>query len=349
MSDEKKIAKPSKTQKTDTQKERANESTPKFNSVVHPKGKKLKQEIKGISRASAVLLAFLSSLIGGAIGWGGPILFDRVDETANLRTEMQAAMGSANTQAQSDREVLQSLRKTIRQQAERTQQLETNGRALLDMQTGQLKTLGEINTKLEQYPEKTNQIAALQERLNVLEAGIGDGKGDAKGVQAILDRFNALEREQKRMADLLTAFDANEMIAEQDEKAKEALPEAFQKPEQTTDAEYDKSEILKNLVETFPRAKMLGAVRVQEDLASKKPSWLQRTLSKHVKIRDEEMPAPLITVNAAEAALQKGQIKQALDEIAKLNPPVRAAAADWVNAAKKAVKMFENKDKSKEL
>jgi len=91
------------------------------------------------------------------------------------------------------------------------------------------------------------------------------------------------------------------------------------------------------LIETFPREKLLVAVQAQGVLSQKKPGWLRRALRKHVKVRDEVTLDPYATIDAAEAALKQGRIQDALDNIAKLNPTVRTAAAEWVRAAKKTL------------
>jgi len=91
------------------------------------------------------------------------------------------------------------------------------------------------------------------------------------------------------------------------------------------------------LIDTFPREKMLAAVLAQEALAKKKPGWLRRTLRKHIKVREQDVSNPSLAITAAEKALNEGRIQDALDSIAKLNPTVRAAAANWVRAANKAL------------
>ncbi len=91
------------------------------------------------------------------------------------------------------------------------------------------------------------------------------------------------------------------------------------------------------LMDTFPREKMLAAVKAQEVLVQKKPGWLRRALRKHIKVRENVTPDPYIAIDAAETALKEGRVQAALDIIATLNPAVRASAADWVRAAKKAL------------
>ncbi|MBL4853423.1 MAG: hypothetical protein JKY25_04205 [Robiginitomaculum sp.] len=91
------------------------------------------------------------------------------------------------------------------------------------------------------------------------------------------------------------------------------------------------------LMDTFPREKMLAAVLAQEKLAGKKPGWLRRTLRKHIKVREDGGPDPHSAISAAETAVNEGRIQDALDIIARLNPTVRAAAAEWVRAANKTL------------
>jgi len=95
------------------------------------------------------------------------------------------------------------------------------------------------------------------------------------------------------------------------------------------------------LINTFPRAKMLAAVKAQEKTASKKAGWLKRALSKHIRVGNDNAPDPYDTINAAEAALRNGHVTAALEQIAHLNPPVRTSAAEWMQAAKKAAPSIE--------
>jgi len=92
---------------------------------------------------------------------------------------------------------------------------------------------------------------------------------------------------------------------------------------------------LEILIDTFPREKLLAAVKKQEASAMSKPGWLRRALSKHIKVRTDEAVDPYKTIDAAEAALGAGDITAALAYIQKLNPPVRTSIAEWTQAAKK--------------
>ena len=175
----------------------------------------------------------------------------------------------------------------------------------------------------------TNKVDA-QLALNIQEGEVG------AGANAVLTRLAALETQ----------------IAElQDSQIENAPPQGFPSasaepidlpdtPASKTLSENDRAEILQVLMESFPRQEMLAAVGAQQEIASKKPSWLQKTLSKHIKVRDDNTP-PLTIINGVEAAVKTGRIEDALEGIKKLNPPVRAMAIDWVVAAKQAQKTLQ--------
>lgn len=114
-----------------------------------------------------------------------------------------------------------------------------------------------------------------------------------------------------------------------------------QEPQESTAIEEQEQDPLEILIDTFPRAKMLAAVKVQEKLSSEKPGWLKRTLSKHIRVGNDDAPDPYAIIDAAQAALKSGHVSDAVNQISKLNPPVRTSAAEWVQAAKKAAHTIE--------
>ncbi|NNC36992.1 MAG: hypothetical protein EX271_08385 [Acidimicrobiales bacterium] len=304
---------------------------------------KAKNTKTGIGRSSAVLMSVLAALAGGAIGWGGPLLFggqaaknEAIQASLNqTRSELATAQAEQKKLAES----LSAIQGTSRNQASSSQSIAAS-----------LATLeGEVSKLRETQVEGTNvAIASLEDRvskLGTLTIPTGEGEDGSETTSVdlltLVDRIESLETEgSNEIATRLGTLETQ--IAELTAK-----PTAFPAPDTTpielppVETEESAEEILQVLIDTFPRATMLESVAAQKALAAEKPSWLQRVLSRHVKTHDEERSDPVDIINAAEAALQRGDVTKSLDLISELNPPVRAVAADWIDAAKKAAKRIE--------
>ena len=314
---------------------------PDFNTVMHAETEAPVKSRGGISRASAILLFMLASLLGGAIGWMGPKFFTASDNTPDLSAALDA-------KTKTNRELVAALEEIVTQNQAAAKTSEENLRTL----TQEVETLtAQIETLQETAAEPTTSIddelvADLKNRIATLE-GLSAKDGDlSQGAGAMLERFEALETEQKSTAETLAGYEdlraQIDRINEQDAD-KPGFPEPSTVPINipAVVAPKDRLDALLALVDTFPRGKMLEAVTAQEAIAAEKPSWLQRTLSKHVKVRDNDALDPRTIIAQAETALEGGHVTETLTLIAQLNPPVRAVASDWVAAAKKSAKAIE--------
>lgn len=351
------------TEKRGARKDRnGSDKKPEFNSVVHPKEPKTGTLNKSISRSSAVLLALLSTLVGGAIGWVGPALFKSTDPTPDLQisiNQLQTQLASQETNMGQLQTLLDTNNKAnLAQQAKlfetvKAVQDSANETAPVDSEALQElfgSTIEGLETELAALKPQIDTVNAdLNTRMDVLETSLtkdGAELGDGTASQAILERFTKLEAAQAGHVDLSEQF--TDLQTQIDQLAASlALAPAFPDPATDTidvpavENLYDSAAALQALIDSFPRAKMLEAVHAQDVIAHKKPSWLQRTLSRHVKVRDDNAPTPLRTIDAAQSALANGDIHEAIAHIAKLNPPVRAIAAEWVSAAKKTAKAID--------
>lgn len=324
---------------------------PAFNTVLEPEGAKeknktsdnkkaTKKSSNGISGPSALLLALMATLAGGAIGWGGPLLFGnqsaKTEALQNTLDQTRSELVAAKTERQQLSEALAAIQGTSQNQASSNQSI--------------VATLNDLEDKIaalqesEKPVDNSEAISALEDRISKLATLNNIDAEDGMTSINLLDLIERLDTlEASSSADINARLDALEAQI----KEANANPATFPKPDSTpielpaAETAQSAAETLQVLIDTFPRSKMLETVKAQEALAAKKPSWLQRTLSRHVKTHDEEKINPVDTIASAEAALKLGEVDQALKLIATLNPPVRAVAAEWIDAAKKASKLIE--------
>lgn len=292
--------------------------------------------LEGISRPSALLLSLLAALVGGAMGWGGPVLFGgQGAKTQALQTSLeqtQADLTAAKTEQDKLADTLATIQGTSRTQA-------SSNISLVD----QLSALEDQVQKLQdaQPADPSEALAALEEHVSKLSTlSVGENEDGTAQVDllGLIERLDTLEA-----GELSSRVDALEAKTSDISAKPTAFPEPDTTPIELPPAETGKSaaEALNALIETFPRTKMLVTVEAQKAQAAKKPSWIQRTLSRHIKTHDDQKIDPVGTINAAEAELKRGEINAALKLMGELNPPVRAIAAEWMGAAKKAAKRIE--------
>ncbi|PHR57174.1 MAG: hypothetical protein COA43_12355 [Robiginitomaculum sp.] len=339
-------------------------ATPEFNSVIHQKKDKSSDHKKGISRASAVLLALLATLAGASIGWVGPSLFKNTDQVTQVANNIRTLNTQFDRQVDKQEKAFAALQTKLDAQIKKTQSAETfalsqhqdlqnNVRDLIDKPMG-VAPVTDAHIQELLTPALTDLAATINTRIDLLESSLSqDGDISITGSSALAARLSALEEERATLTLLderihslqeqITYLSSQSSpvtgkISESVFPAPET--ERIELPDLETTQDHTKAlaKALQVLIDSFPREKMFEAVHAQNKIASEKPSWLQRTLSKHIKVRDEDAPTPIATILHAEAAIKEGRIQDALDDIAKLNPPVRAIAHDWVASAKKTVK-----------
>jgi hypothetical protein len=319
---------------------------PTFNTVLESeerekKTAKTKSKAKtGISRPSAILLSLLAALAGGTIGWSGPILFGgqgaKNDALQASLEQTRSELATAKSEQTKLADTLAAIQGTSRNQASSNQSL--------------AQTLGDLEDRItalqeaEQPVDNSEAVKALEDRLSKLatltDIETEDGTTSVN-VLALVERLEVLEA--GTAPDLAARLDALETQIQENANQTVAFPKPDTTPIELPPAETEASaqDMLDVLIDTFPRTIMLETVSAQKALAAKKPSWLQRTLSRHIKTHDDQMTDPVDTINAAEAALKRGEVNGALNLMGELNPPVRAVAADWMGAAKKAAKRIE--------
>ncbi len=322
----------------------SSEKTPVFNSVIPPKQKNKSKSHKGISRASAVFLSLLAALTGAAIGWLGPTMFKNTGVTDALNQTVLNVKSELRTENEKIKSLENELKTAQEKIAQNTKQF-TKLTNTLSLQEARFSELVANNTN-ENYENLLTRLDTLKARIDAQEALSGTKSGSkemSEGAKVLLARLSSLETQ---------IVDLQKNIQQVESKPEFPMPstEPINLPETQIEGKLsleDRTNILNTLIDSFPKTEMLEAVNAQNKIASKKPSWLQNILSKHVKVRDDNTPA-LTTINAAENALKAGQIEKAILQVKKLNPPVRVLAKEWIVAAKEADKTLNpattNKD-----
>ncbi len=301
----------------------------------------------GVGPVFFVAGLLVASLAGGAIGIVGSKYLAGPDKLPGLRQELKTDLTKIEARLSTSEDKAKDLQKM---EGDLTSQLE----ALQKTISGQGETISELSDQLDAVAQLKDTVGQINERLIVLEGLAGQKSGLVSGAKSIETRLKALEEQAATPAqpsvkpeDLAGLKDEVEALKTQMDNLKAAAlktvpsPQKNQRetinlPKQADGA--SREETLRILMDTFPRAKMLAAVRAQEHLAAQKPSWLQRALRKHIRIRKEKPVDPYVLINSAQNKLKDGDISAALKRISELNPPVRAAASEWVSAAKTALK-----------
>jgi hypothetical protein len=263
--------------------------------------------------------------LGGTLGIVGSKILSGPDKTIALRAELQQGLDNLRQDAQTRTTRLGVATDTVKNNAQtRLDKLQAENRSLIN----KVGTLEQMITQV-QLSTATG-TKTFSDRIAVLEALSGENVDVFSGAGSIAARLDALE-ERTLEQDI-----ADETSVKQPEEILDVKRISVKPPVDPT-----RQASLDVLIDTFPRAKLLAAVKVQELAASKKTGWLKRALSKHVRVGNDNAPDPYDVIEAAETALQSGQVTDALKRLAQLNPPVRTSAAAWVEAAKKAAPRIE--------
>ncbi len=279
----------------------------------------------------------LSILLGGALGVIGSKIFAGPDKTIPLRAEFQQSLDELRQSTQSQTKLLGSTADNIQKKStSRLDTLQTESQALAN----QIRTMQQIIAK--QQSGAVADLKILTDRIDILEALSGENADVFTGADSIVTRLNALEEStlaqvaDEALAKLTIETDTEEITT----KNVTDMSRISSKPPVGPEGDVQQT-VLESLIDTFPRAKMLAAVKAQEQVASKKTGWLKRALSKHVRVGNDNAPDPYVIIDTAETALKNGQITASLEQLAQLNPPVRASASEWIRTAKKAAPNIE--------
>ena len=267
----------------------------------------------------------LSTLLGGTLGVIGSKIFSGPDKTIALRAEFQQDLNDLRQATQTQTSQLGAATDNVKMGTQtRLDKLQAENLALVN----KVDTLEQMVTQMQLATQQNTKT--FSDRVAVLEALSGDSPEVFSGASSIASRLNALE-ERTLIKDI--ADEASTKLQEEPLNIKRISVKPPVDPMRQASLDV--------LIDTFPRAKLLAAVKAQEKTASKKTSWLKRALSKHVRVGNDDAPDPYEVIEAVEAALKNGQVTDALEKLAQLNPPVRSSAAAWVEATKKAAPQIE--------
>lgn len=329
------------------------EDEPDFNTVLEPEETATAAPRKSVGRSFVFGGFILSTLLGATLGIAGTKLLAGPDETAALRTELEQSLNTLKKSNQTQAKKLGAANNIQKKTKTKLDSLAAENQTLVS----QLTALEQQITDLTNTVNVGNMDKAVEDRIAVLEAMSGENADVFKGENSIASRLDGLEKNMEdvqRLSATDTPIDTPNVDVPNGASALSSPVEAV---EPTTKTSIDENKIpaippvdteeqsaLAILIDTFPRDKMLAAVKAQETSSASKPGWLKRALSKHIKVSNEENIDPYATIDAAEAALKDANITSALEHIAKLNPPVRTSAAEWVQAAKKAANSIEKEN-----
>ncbi len=279
----------------------------------------------------------LSALTGGVLGVFGSALFAGPDKTVALRAEFQNGLDDMRASAQTQAKQFGATANTVEKNAAlRIDALQSENRDLVNKIDAQENIIRQM--------QLTNQTKSksFSDRIAVLEAISGDSDEVFNGSGSITARLDTIEK-QLQAAKLAQIQKTH---PQQEQGVTDATPTTLQKTnfEKTTKSkrisaipplDENKQISLDALIDTFPRDALLLGIKAQEDSANKKTSWLKKMLSKHVRVGNDNAPDPYDVVDAAQAALQNGEISKAVNKLNTLNPPVRIKASEWIKNANK--------------
>ncbi|HFB54879.1 MAG TPA: hypothetical protein ENJ46_03060 [Hellea balneolensis] len=325
-----------------------------------------KPEQKTRSGLSVFALGF-AVLAGGALGSVGGVLGQKyypvtVDnsqqerEVANLKTQIL----DLEKQATAHTDTLQGTSRTLQTKLD---QLDAQIQQLSEreIRTDQPDIAATVTAELEdKFEAISKSISTLTTRLDVVDdmmAQAGSKTPDTANEDtreesdtklgntftssaALSERLQALEDMRTQIAEHTAELETLRTSVDQlsaDLSARPAFPAPTANPIHLPklDDQDSRAQALALLIDSFPESDMLAAVKAQEKIAAQKPSWLQRTLAKHIKVRDTDSINPVDNITRARQALEDGDVAQAITLINALNPPVRATAQNWLSAAKK--------------
>jgi len=270
----------------------------------------------------------LSVVLGGMLGIVGSKILAGPDKTTALRAELQQTLDDLRQATQTQTKDLGTTNGMQKQAKARLDTLQAENQILAN----QIQIMEQSIVQLQNEAKAASKI--FTDRITVLEALSGENADVFTGADSIASRLDVLEESAlAAIANGVSTKLPEEKPAEEtsDIKRIPAKPPVDQTAQATLDT----------LIDTFPRERLLAAVKAQEKTASKKAGWLKRTLSRHIRVGNDNAPDPYALIDTAEAALKNGQITAALEQLAKLNPPVRTSAAGWVKTAKKAAPNIE--------
>lgn len=317
-----------------------------------PKAVKVKPPRKpksgGIGLPALLLCSVLAAGIGGAIGWLGPQYFDPANAApAQAITQNAAQMKTISADMRAQEQTVSDLTSA---QSRMNAQLS----ALADLQ-GRLSAAEQEVAALRQA--QSDSAATQAQRLDLVEGLMTpDDKPDA-APSALAQKLSDLEGQIAALKlaamtaePVVISYDKNTAVNDDGEVAMSAAPLGSAPMGETALNSEPGAELESGLqsepelqsepqagydfAANFPKAEMLAALKAQTENLPE-PSWLRRTLQKHVQSDAIPQPDARAVIDKAEAKMRAGDIAGAAQLIETLNPTLRAAAYEWLLEARK--------------
>lgn len=292
----------------------------------------------------------LGAVFGGLVGGYIPKYLDKSpDKLATFSNQTNQSINTLETALSKNQKTIAKLKANldaISKKNTKISSLENDLGIALDGLNTRMETLAKQVETLSEAPKETPQsveiskaLKTLQGRMDALEALKGAPGDENAGAQALNARLAAMEKRVEgfsKIEDKIQTLESDLSKLETQAPPKASFPTPDTKPIKLPEISDEKarSSALEILIDTFPREKMLEAVKAQEVLAQNKPGLLRRMLDKHIKTKKSERPDPRFTIDKAYRLTKNGEIKEAIATIQILNPPVRSIAANWVKSAK---------------
>lgn len=307
-----------------------------------------------VKRGASWKAVILTGLLAGLIGTGGgaaAVYFGLKNQTPDtptfdaqaLKTEVQQDMSAQVTALETRLSAAETkINRVANRPAPETTPIDLSPleARLSDLEAStQTEIAPETLTALKAATEDGFQwpdVSELEDRLTALENGTASSDAVPDMMLAMADRIDALEAIDRAASapeisnDLMTRLDAleNQMGTVPALDIPEDLMVRLEALENQPVIEAKtETEIVPVLA--FPKAELIKAV---EDTAE--GGFMSRTLSKHIRVKDEDDPRTLI--DGISNDITEGRLDLAMNKYERLPEPVRVVGQAWYNSVKQA-------------
>lgn len=267
----------------------------------------------GVGMKTVLVFSMLAALAGA---FGGAA----ISQAFNLKS---SASDNVQSQLESFSQEKDSLRRDVSQLEETVNSLKVQKPAELSSLETRMKKL-ETERKLAPAPADDNAYAVIGARIEALEnnADMQLSTGNTLP-EDILGRIEMLEKQApnadlNEIVDRLDRLEVQSITQPQKSQTKQTAPVA---------------EVQKILIPPFPRDAVLDAAA-----KSGQSGWLNRTLDKHVKIRDANEVSPENIADQIQAHLDIGDYSEAVALFDTLPSKSRSAGKAWRDAVAADIK-----------
>lgn len=263
----------------------------------------------GVGMKTALALSLLAALAGA---FGGAA----ISQAFNLKS---SADNNVQSQLESFSQEKDSLRREVSQLEETVNTLKVQKSAELSTLETRMKKL-ETERKLAPATGDGAAFADIGARVEALESNTSVQSSAGNTLpDDILGRLEALEKQTSNA-------DINEIVDRLDRLEVQSITQP-QKSQALQAAPAPAAQVQKILIPPFPREVVLEAAA-----GSGNSGWLNRTLDKHVKIRDADEASPEIIADQIQTYLDMGNYEDAIAAFDTLPSKARSAGKAWRDA-----------------